>query len=81
MEYGINKIPAVYSAHHYKDVIVNRTNGIIAETEDDWVAGLSYLIENEEERKRIGKNAYNDVMKNWDMNKHLHEWEEFILSL
>ena len=81
LEYGINKIPGVYSAHHYKDVIVNRRTGILADTPDDWVAAISELIENEDMRKKIGENACNDVIKNHNMKDHVHKWEEFILSL
>lgn len=80
LEYGINKIPAIYSAHHYTDVI-NRHTGILAETDDDWFIGLSELIENKKLRDDIADNAYNDVMKNWNMQDHVDEWSEFILSL
>lgn len=81
LEYGINRIPAVYSAHHYKDVVINRHTGILAETEDDWIAGISYLIENEKDRKRIGENAYHDVIKNWNIQGYLELWEDFIINL
>jgi len=80
LEYSINKIPAVYSAHHYTNVL-NRHTGILAETDDDWVCGLSYLIENEKERKRIGENAYNDSIKKYDMSAHVSRWSDFILNL
>ena len=80
LEYGINRIPAVYSAHHYTEV-VNRHTGILAETQNDWVIGISELIENESLRKKIAENAYNDVVKNHNMQDFLHEWEDFILKL
>ena len=80
LEYSINKIPAIYSAHHYTDVQHNYT-GMVANNEQEWIDSISHLIENENERKRIGENAYNDIIKNHDANDYLQQWEEFILSI
>ena len=81
LEYSINKIPAIYSAHHYKKTVINRHTGILADTPDDWIAGISELIENENLRKKIAENAYNDVLKNWNMKDYLGKWEKFICDL
>ncbi len=77
LEYGINRIPAVYSAHHYKDVQHNKT-GFLAETKEDWIKYLTMLIEDIKLRKQIGENAYQDVLNNYDNRKFVNEWINFI---
>ena len=80
LEYSINKIPAVYSAHHYTDVL-HKHSGLLADADDDWFTAISYLITHEKERRKMGENAYNDVMKNHNMSDYVHRWSEFILNL
>lgn len=72
MEYSMYKIPVVASKvyPYYKDVLGKGTiehgeTGLLCETAEDWVTNLSLLIENEQERKRLGENAYNYIKDNW----------------
>lgn len=76
LEYGINKIPAVYSKWFYKDAV-----GRKADSKEEWIKEISYLIENKEERKRLGEAAYQDIIKNHNVENHLAEYEKFLLSL
>lgn len=66
------KIPVVASRvyPYYKDVqgkgtIEHGETGLLCDTEEDWVTNLSLLIENEQERKRLGENSYKYVVENW----------------
>ena len=80
MEYSINKIPGVYSGWFYKDVI-NKQTGLLAQTPDDWVTAISYLIENPHERDRMGNNAYETVKDLHNINNYLTNWQEFVEGL
>lgn len=71
MEYSMFEIPTVASKvyPYYKDVfgvptIEDMETGVLAR-EDEWEEKLSMLIEDEKLRKKLGKNAYEAVKKNW----------------
>lgn len=71
-EYSMYKIPVVASRvyPYSKDifgvpVIEDGETGLLCDTVEDWVNNLSKLIESEELRKKLGENAYNHVVKNW----------------
>jgi glycosyltransferase involved in cell wall biosynthesis len=78
LEYGINRIPAVYSAWHYKKAVLNDFTGFLAETEDDWMTALSHLIENPAKRRWMGENAYKQTINNHDILKYLKDWQGFV---
>lgn len=72
MEYSMYKIPVIASRvyPYYKDVlgiptIKHEETGLLCDTVEDWVTNLSRLIEDEELRIKLGENAYNDIVKNW----------------
>ena len=75
-EYSSNKVPGIYSPTIYKDVVKHGKTGYIAETVEDWVKYISQLVEDTKLRKKIGKQAYMSVKKDWDMAKHHQEWAE-----
>jgi len=75
-EYSINKIAGVYSEFLYKSVKDGVTGLRAKENKDDWFKKISFLIENETQRKIIAKNAYEWVKENWDFSKHAYRWEE-----
>jgi glycosyltransferase involved in cell wall biosynthesis len=80
LEYGINHIPAVYSSWFFSDVVHKHT-GMLADTPDDWFTAICYLVEHPEERKRMGENAFQDVLNNHNVNDHLKEWEDFVVDV
>lgn len=84
MEYSMYKIPVVASRvyPYYKDifgvpVIEHEETGLLCDTQEDWVKNLSKLIENEELRKKLGENAYNHVVKNWQYK----DWKHNIINI
>ena len=80
LEYAINQIPGVYSKWFYTNVKQGDT-GLLAETREEWIEAISYLIENKEERRRISKLAFKDVLENYDIRGFLPEYQEFIESI
>ena len=72
LEYSSYKIPVITSRvyPYYKDVLGLETiehgeTGLLCDTVEDWVTNLSKLIEDETLRKKLGENAYNHIVKNW----------------
>lgn len=56
-------------------------NLILAETEDDWVRELENIANNKDCYKEIGKKAKEYVLREYDINKHAHKYEDFYQSL
>ena len=91
LEYSTYKIPTVASRiyPYYKDImgvptIQHEETGLLCDTTEDWVENLSKLIESKELRKKLGENAYNAVLKNWqykDWKKNIIEVVETIIKL
>lgn len=84
MEYSMYKIPVVASRiyPYYKDImgvptIEHEETGLLCDTVEDWVENLSRLIESEELRKKLGENAYNAVVKNWQYK----DWKDNIIKV
>lgn len=80
LEYGINKIPAVYSGWKYKDSVVNGVNGYLANSEQDWLTALSILIKDKDRRTRMGEEAYKIALKK-DIKDNLYKWQGFVEKL
>jgi len=80
LEYGINKIPGVYSEWFYKSAIKDGNNGFLAKDEQEWAEKIQLLINDVNLRKQIGENAFNEVVQNNDMNKFVSEWADYVLK-
>ena len=59
----------------YKD-IDHGVDGMLASTDKEWVDCLSQLIENQDLRKKLVKNATKYVENNFMIDKQLHSWEK-----
>ena len=81
LEYGINKIPGVYSKWFYKGIIKDGYNGFLADSSEEWIEKLSILIEDAKLRKQIGENIFQDVLNNYDIRKFINQWCKFIENL
>lgn len=82
-EYSVYKIPVVASRvyPYYKDilgvpVIEHEETGLLCDTVEDWVNNLSRLIESEELRNKLGQNAYNHIVKNWQYK----DWKDNLIK-
>lgn len=76
MEYGVVGIPAVAQRFMYKDVIIDGETGFLADTQEDYFKALCKLIEDPELRKKMGKAAQAHVIKNFNVNNHVHKWKQ-----
>lgn len=77
MEYSGNFIPGVYSdTNVYKDTVKHGVTGFLAGNEEEWFTYLSKLILDAELRKEIGKQAFLDTFKNWNLEDNYQKWVE-----
>jgi glycosyltransferase involved in cell wall biosynthesis len=76
LEHSMLKVPMVLSdVYPYKSVERGKT-GFLANSQAQWKRYLKLLIEDESKRKEIGENAYNEVVKNWNIENFLPLYEE-----
>ncbi len=67
MSMGI--VPIASSVGFNKDIVEDGVNGFLVNTKEEWVKKLSLLIEDENLRKEMGKNARITIEKNYALNK------------
>ncbi len=71
LEYSSMQVPGIFAnLEPYSAVVSDGINGFLAATQDEWYEKLSRLIEDPDLRIKVGKNAYEDVMKNWSLSKN-----------
>lgn len=65
-EAGLLAVPTVASATRtFKEAITDGVDGYVAQGEEEWVAKLSYLIENTDMRKQMGQQARKTVLEKY----------------
>ena len=75
LEYSALGVPGVYSAlEPYTQIVVHGTNGYLAASQEDWEKHLLQLIENQEIREQIAKEAQKTLKDNWLLSHHYEEW-------
>ncbi len=76
LQYAALKIPIIGSNYgEYGTALNNGLKGIKAE-DTEWVEKISYLIEGEQERKRLGEEAFDYVKEHYDIEKNVYKWAE-----
>jgi len=82
LEHAMLETPMVLSdVTPYKEVVKNYKTGYLAKNKSQWVKYLSWLIENEEKRKEIGKTAKESVLKDWTIDKQLPKYKKLFQKL
>lgn len=82
LEHSMLETPMVLSdVTPYKECVKNYKTGYLAKNKSQWVKYLSWLIENEEKRKEIGKAAKEAVLKDWTIDKQLPKYEKLLKKL
>lgn len=88
MEYAMHKRPVIASrVYPYfmelkgREVITDEVNGLLVEP-NEWERALEDLIHNPEKRKRLGENAYNHIVKNWQYkDSNIQDIVDIIISV
>lgn len=82
LEHSMLEIPMVLSdVTPYKECVKNYKTGYLAASTSQWVKYLSWLIENEEKRKEIGKAAKEEVLKNYLIEKQLPKYTKLFKKM
>jgi glycosyltransferase involved in cell wall biosynthesis len=82
LQYWANKTPVVCSpSPAYNDLVIDGENGVMAETEDDWYKGISRLLDDREERDRLGANGYKLLTEKYDIRNFANNWLNLFSSL
>jgi len=77
MEYAMYDIPLVATNYGpYARVVENERTGLLVDSTEEWVDAISWLVEDEELRMRIGKAAKSDVKKRWQWSSNSWRWDE-----
>ena len=78
LEAMANGLPVISSDRvvSSRDIIKDGENGYLASTDDEWFEKLSALIESEELRSKIGKNARMTVVERFSVTK----WENKVVE-
>jgi len=85
LEAAMCEIPCIVSsfkdAPYEKDI--DGTNGRYVKTNltEDWLKEINLLVDNKELRREMGKNAYNYVIKNYNIHDRGHLWAEAYQTL
>ena len=81
LEASMLELPMVASDVTPYRSIRHATTGFLASNTEQWVKYLSFLIENAQKRRQIGKNAKTEVLKNWTIDKQLPKYEELFQKI
>ena len=69
LEYSALGVPTVASnVGHFKETITDGVDGLLCDTPDDFINRLEELINNTAKRKELGRNAYNKVLSDFNIN-------------
>lgn len=66
MSFGLPTVATNYGTAINR-IIVDGENGILVKTEDEWIEKLKYLIDNPDERRRIGMNGRQTVLEKFSV--------------
>jgi glycosyltransferase involved in cell wall biosynthesis len=80
-EYSALGAPGVFSRlETYTDVITHGHNGLLASSLDEWTNCLIQLIEDDELRFYLAKNAQETIKSNWLLSQNSFRWKETFQS-
>lgn len=69
LDFSANMVPVIAPAMNpFNRIITEGENGFIAASEEEWAAKVSQLIENTEQRQKIGSYAHKFVWENYSYN-------------
>lgn len=75
-EYAVSGAAVAASPTVYSSVIRHGINGLICDTTDEWIRGLSTLIEREDYRRAVQQNLAKTVEEQWSLDAGAHRWPE-----
>ena len=76
-EYSIVGVPTIASnCPPYSDVITNEKDGILVDSDVEWIESIKRLKKDLKLRYKLASNAYENVYQNYNIAKKAHLWVE-----
>lgn len=80
LEMSSAKKPGVWQRIRQYENVVDGTNGLLANTTNEWYEAIKKLIDDTELRRKMGEKAYEDV-HNYKIQEKLNEYGEFFVDI
>lgn len=78
-EYAASLTPGIYSDNlPYKGTVAPGAGILTQNTPDGWYKSIKAMIESKDLRDKIRLEAYEDVRRNWTIQKHAYKWRELV---
>lgn len=74
MEYGASGAAVVATSALYRQIITHNDTGLIANTADEWAAGLSTLVEDAQYRGVLARRLRRRVVEDYNLQTGAHKW-------
>ena len=83
LEYSAGKLPSICEEiEPYEEVLKNHEErGLLAHSTEDWVKHLEFLINNPNEAKQIGENAYKYIKENHLMKDNVYRYADYFTKI
>ena len=76
------KKPGVWQdIRQYNEIVTDGKNGFLAKSPDDWYQAMKKLIEDKELRQKMGEEAYETVVADWQIKDHLDDYAQFFKKI
>lgn len=77
LEMSSAKKPGVYQRIRQYENVIDGTNGLLANTSDEWYQAIKTLIEDKAKRKEMGERAYKTVKEKHQMKNNISQYADF----
>jgi glycosyltransferase involved in cell wall biosynthesis len=82
LQYMALEIPTIMSPVGVNgDIVTHGENGLLAESVDDWTEQISFLVENPEERDRLGKAGRETIVDSYSVRANQDKYVEYLNEL
>lgn len=82
LEYAGMKVPCVASdVGHFHETITSEENGMLCDSETEWLDALDWLISDENARKKMGKNANQLARKNFNIDVNIQDYNKYLTEV
>jgi glycosyltransferase involved in cell wall biosynthesis len=79
---GACSIPLIVTpVDSYQKVIKHKVNGLFADTPQEWAEGIIYLAEQPQSAQEIGRKSFEDVIKNYSLQRASKDYADFFLQI
>jgi len=75
------KVGCFTDIRQYQEVIKHGQNGFLCRTAQDWYKSIKFLIDNPEKRKKMGEQAYKDVVELHQIQNNIWRYADFFKSI